>query len=143
MTLPSRERLRRWLLASLGTLSLAVGVLGIFIPGLPTTVFLLIAAWLWARSCPALESWLRNHPRLGPYLRAFDGRSMSRRNKVVALVMLWLAIGFSTVLVGKYDAALALRLTMLAAALVGSAVILFYVRTLPEPAESPRNAERP
>lgn len=127
-------RMQRWLFIACGTLSLGVGVVGIFVPGLPTTVFLLIAGWFYARSHPPLENWLRNHPRLGPLMRlAGDGRSMPRKTKVTALISLWIAVSISALMVGSYDSAMAFRFALLSAALVGTFVILFWVRTLPDP----------
>jgi len=56
----------RWLLLALALLSLATGIVGIFLPGLPTTVFILIAAWAAARSSPRLHAWLWRHKLFGP-----------------------------------------------------------------------------
>ena len=58
------------LLAALGLLSLGLGILGIFLPVLPTTPLLLLAAALFLRSSRPLYDWLLNHPRLGPYIRS-------------------------------------------------------------------------
>ncbi|MCD6664090.1 MAG: YbaN family protein [Comamonas sp.] len=79
----------RWLLLTLALLSLATGIVGIFLPGLPTTVFILIAAWAAARSSPRLHAWLWRHKLFGPMLRNWaDGGRVSRRAKVsAALVM--------------------------------------------------------
>jgi len=95
---PAAERttssLRRWLLAALGVLLVGVGAVGAVVPGLPTTVFLLGACWCFARSCPALERWLRESPFLGGYLKmARDG--MPRRAKVVTIAAIWAATTFS------------------------------------------------
>ena len=59
------------LLAALGGLCLVLGVVGIFVPLLPTTPFLLLAAALWMRSSPRLHDWLLSHGRLGGYIRDF------------------------------------------------------------------------
>lgn len=59
------------LLAALGAFALALGVIGIFVPLLPTTPFLLLAAALWVRSSPRLYGWLLSHRRLGGYIRDF------------------------------------------------------------------------
>jgi uncharacterized membrane protein YbaN (DUF454 family) len=74
--------LLRWLLAALAVVSLALGVAGIFIPGLPTTVFVLIAAWAASRSSPRLHAWLLGHRVFGPMIVAWnDGGRVSRRAK--------------------------------------------------------------
>lgn len=66
----------RWALWVLGLFALSLGVLGIFLPLLPTTVFLLIALWAFSRSSPQLHRWLYDHPRLGPPLRAWHQHRM-------------------------------------------------------------------
>lgn len=78
------------LLALLGGLSLALGIIGIFVPLLPTTPFLLLTAALWIRSSPRLYAWLLSHRRLGPYIRQFrENRAIPLRAKVVSLTLLW------------------------------------------------------
>lgn len=79
----------RWLLLLLACVSLATGVVGIFVPGLPTTVFLLIAAWAAARSSPRLHAWLLAHRLFGPMLRDWQaGGRVSRRAKRSATLMM-------------------------------------------------------
>ena len=79
----------RWLLYALALLSLATGIVGIFLPGLPTTVFILIAAWAAARSSPRLHTWLWCHRFFGPMLRNWaDGGRVSRRSKWSATLVM-------------------------------------------------------
>lgn len=73
------QRARRIAYAGLGLMCVGLGVLGAFLPVLPTTPFLLVALWAFARSSKRLETWLLNHPRFGPRLRAW------RRHRVVPL----------------------------------------------------------
>lgn len=74
-----------WITA--GGLALALGVLGIALPLLPTVPFLLLAAFCFARSSPRLEHWLVTHPQLGPPIRNWraDG-AISKRGKISACV---------------------------------------------------------
>lgn len=84
----------------LGSLSLALGVLGIFVPLLPTTPLLLLAAALYFRSSPRLYEWLLNHPRLGEYIRNFrESRAIPLRVKIVSVSLVWLTIGYCIVAV--------------------------------------------
>ena len=78
------------LLVILGALSLLLGLVGIFVPLLPTTPFLLLAAALWVRSSPRLYDWLLAHRRLGPYIRQFrENRAIPRRAKIYSVTLLW------------------------------------------------------
>lgn len=80
----------RFLLAALGCLALALGVAGIFVPLLPTTPFLLLAAALWVRSSPRLYAWLLGHRLFGRYIRNYrENRAIPLRAKVITLVLMW------------------------------------------------------
>lgn len=70
---------------SLGCLMVAIGAIGVVTPLLPTTVFLIAAAWFFARSSPRLEAWLLNHPRFGKTLRDWrEAGVIPRRAKLLA-----------------------------------------------------------
>lgn len=91
-------RLWKGLLIACGTLCVALGVIGIFLPIMPTTVFLLLAAACYARSSERFYHRLVNNRYLGTYIRNHrEGRGMKRRDKVVTLVMLWAGIGATMV----------------------------------------------
>jgi uncharacterized protein len=79
----------RYLLLGFAGLCLAVGVIGIFVPGLPTTVFILMAGWAAARSSPRFSAWLESHGLFGPMLRDWrESRAVSRRAKLSATIMM-------------------------------------------------------
>ena len=82
--------LMKGLLIACGTLCVGLGILGIFLPLLPTTVFLLLAAACYARSSEKFHRRLIEHAWLGPYIRGRHG--MTRRQKVVTLTLLWLSL---------------------------------------------------
>jgi uncharacterized protein len=88
------SRLWKLLLIACGTLCVALGVIGIFLPIMPTTVFLLMAAACYARSSDRFYQRLLNQRYLGSYIRNHrEGRGMKRRDKTVTLVLLWVGIG--------------------------------------------------
>lgn len=75
----------------IGSLSLVLGIIGIFVPVLPTTPFLLLAAALFFRSSSSAYDWLLSHRYLGAYIRSFrEDRAIPLRTKVIALSLLWL-----------------------------------------------------
>lgn len=65
----NRPLILRYALLAIGWLSVVLGVIGIFVPVLPTTPFLLLAAACFARSSPRFYRWLVEHPRLGPWIK--------------------------------------------------------------------------
>ena len=88
------------ILTIIGLLSLGLGVAGIFLPLLPTTPLLLLAAWCFIRSSSRLYDWLLNHPYLGEYIRNFrENKAIPLRVKVVSVAMIWLTIGYCIVAV--------------------------------------------
>ena len=80
----------RLLFIVLGGLALGLGILGIFVPLVPTTPFLLLTAWLWVRSSERLYQRLITHRYLGAYIRNFrEHRAIPLQAKIYALVLLW------------------------------------------------------
>lgn len=111
----------RWGLASVGVLCVGLGAVGAVVPGLPTTVFLIIASWCFARSCPWLERKLIRNRFFGPFLRYLEpGVRMPARAMWTTLAVMWAAIGVScwTILAGEAPAFVAP--SVVAAGLVGS-----------------------
>jgi uncharacterized membrane protein YbaN (DUF454 family) len=85
---------RKWLLTTLGILSVALGMVGVFVPVLPTTPFLLLAAGCFVRSSPRLYNWLIHHKWFGEYIRHYrEYRAITLQAKVFTLVLLWSVIG--------------------------------------------------
>jgi hypothetical protein len=91
--------LRRWLLIAAGFLATGLGIIGIVVPVLPTTPFLLLAAACFIRSSDRFYQWLIKQKLLGSYIKNYrEHRSITRRNKVIALVALWGVIGYTVVM---------------------------------------------
>lgn len=86
----------KWIFAALGCISVGLGILGIFLPLLPTTPFLLLAAALFVRSSPRLYNWLINHRWFGRYIRNYrEHRAIPLQAKIVLLVFMWGTIGYA------------------------------------------------
>lgn len=86
-----------------GCISLGLGVIGAFLPVLPTTPLLLLAAFLFLRGNRRLYDWLMNHPRLGSYIADFTkNKAIPLRIKVVAISTLWLTLLYCAVFVADH-----------------------------------------
>ena len=88
---PPTSKLARLLFGVLAYVSLGIGLLAIVVPGLPTTGFILLAAWAATKSSPRLSAWLENHRLFGPILSNWrNGRIVARRAKVSATLSMLL-----------------------------------------------------
>lgn len=82
-----------------GLVMLTLGIIGAFLPLMPTTIFLILAAWCFARSSPRLEAWLLNHRQFGPTLRAWrESGAISRPAKIMACS--GMSLGFALFWIG-------------------------------------------
>lgn len=107
----------RWLLLALAVLSLALGILGLFLPVVPTVPFVLLAAWAAARSSPRLSAWLEGHPRMGPMISDW------RRGGVVRRSAKWMATGLMAASAASMLLFVGPRWTVFAAIAVLAAVL--------------------
>jgi uncharacterized membrane protein YbaN (DUF454 family) len=83
----------KYLLIFIGVVSLGLGILGIFLPVLPTTPFLLLSATLFARSSSRLYSWLLYHKVLGEYIRGFlQEKAIPLHIKIFSISVMWIAM---------------------------------------------------
>lgn len=117
---------RKALLIFFGTVFVGLGVLGIFLPLMPTTVFLLLAAYCYSRSSDKFHDWLLNNRFLGKYIRNYkSGQGMSVRDKATTLIILWASIGVSVWFVkGSFWVTL-----ILAAVAVGVTTHILWIKT--------------
>lgn len=117
----SRNRLTRYGLAGAGVCSVGMGAVGVVVPGLPTTVFLIIAAWCFARSCPWLTDRLIRNRFFGPFVQYLEpGAVMPRRAKVIALSMMWAAIAGSCWLIIAREAPAFVPVVVVLSGVVGT-----------------------
>jgi len=128
--------MKNWLLIAAGFMSLSAGVIGIFLPVLPTTPFFLLAAACFMKSSDKLYRWLTGHKKFGPYIDNYvKYRAVSKRSKFVSIILLW-AIMLSTIVFGITHIWLKVLLVCIAA---GVTVHLALLKTLtPEMIEESR-----
>jgi len=89
----SRNRFLRWVLIITGTFLVGIGILGIFLPLLPTTIFFILAAACYARSSERFYLWLMHNRYFGKYIRDYKmGNGMTITSKIVTILILWITI---------------------------------------------------
>ncbi|MBT2214782.1 DUF454 family protein [Virgibacillus dakarensis] len=94
------EQVKKGLLIICGTISLVLGLLGIVLPLLPTTPFLLLAAACYVRSSRKLYQWLLNNKYFGPYIENYRaGKGIPLRAKVIGVSLLWISMGYTVIFV--------------------------------------------
>jgi len=118
----------KYILIALGTISLGIGIAGIFIPGLPVTPFVLLTAGLYARSSDRLYKWLIANKYAGPYITRFqkDG-GMTVRSKLTAIIIMWLMIMTSVVFLLDSRTS---EIIVILVGIAGTVVMGFIVRTV-------------
>lgn len=90
----------KYLLIILGFISLGFGIIGIILPVLPTTPFLLLSAWLFLKSSDKFYSWLLNHKVFGKYIKDYlEKKGINKRVKIFALILLWVSILISSIFI--------------------------------------------
>jgi len=123
--------LRRGVYFGVGSVSVALGVIGIFVPLWPTTCFLLLAGWCFARSSPRAERWLHENRFFGRYLKDYREHGViAARVRATSLAVLWVFIGISAFL-------LASRLWAVALLLLVAVAVTVHLFSLPTESKVP------
>ena len=123
MSRPRRAAAPLWFVG--GLLSVAIGGIGVVVPGLPTTVFFIVAAACFSRSSPRFEQWVLDLPKIGRTVRDYRaGLGMPRRSKLIAVTMIVAVSTLSAVLAGGL-----LGWGIIALGLVGALYVTFRVPT--------------
>ena len=118
--------LKRWLLIGAGTFFFGMAILGVFVPLLPSTPFVLLAAACYVRSSETLYQKLQSNRWTGPAIRNFhEGKGMPRRAKITTVFILWSSLIISAVFVDLFW----VRMILLA---VGVGVSLFVWKKIPQ-----------
>ena len=120
-------RISRALWCAGGFVAVAFGGLGVILPGLPTTVFFIIAAWCFSHGSPRFERWVLDLPAVGPMVRDHRlGLGMPRRIKVIANIMMWTAIAISGIVLRGMPWVVA---GIVSLGIIGTIYIVFQVPT--------------
>jgi len=94
--------LKKYLLIALGSVALVLGIIGVFLPVLPTTPFLILAAFCYTRSSKRLYNWLINHKILGVYIYNYmTYKAVTKSTKIGSLIFLWLSISISMFIISN------------------------------------------
>ena len=108
----------------LGCIAVVLGTIGIFVPGLPTTPFVLLASWCFYRSSPRLQAWLLNS-FLGKYIRDYQNKGgITTRKRIYIILLMATMVAISTIFFIK---TLPIRIIVWVAGLIGCIVVGFFV----------------
>ena len=108
----------------LGCISVVLGTIGIFVPGLPTTPFVLLASWCFYRSSPRLQAWLLQS-FLGKYIREYrDKGGLTLRKRISILLLMATMVAISTIF---FISSMPIRIVVWVAGLIGCIVVGFVV----------------
>jgi len=119
-----------WFIA--GTICLALGAVGIILPILPTTPFLLASAACYFKSSPKMHKWLLNNKWFGDYIKNYqEGKGIPKKTKFIALTTLWITIGISTIFFLDRILPTILILPMQLIMIIVAIVVTLYMLRLP------------
>lgn len=94
--------MKKFIYITIGLISLTLGIIGLFLPIIPTTPFLLLSTWLFLRSSQRLYNWLTEHPVLGIYIKSYiKYKGIRKTHKIIAISTLWITMSISIFLLDK------------------------------------------
>ncbi len=129
---------KKWFLIVTGTISVGLGFLGIVLPLLPTTPFLLLAAACYIRSSERFYHWLIYHKWFGSYIRNYrEGRGIPLSAKITAITLIWVTIGFSALFVVPV---VFVKILLILIA-IGVTIYLLSIKTLTQKDQDPGQTE--
>lgn len=135
--------LRKFIYITIGVLSIILGIVGIFVPGLPTTPFLLLSSWLFYKSSKRLHDRL-HRSKLGSYIRRYESREgVSLLSKLISIGCMWTMVSISAFVMIENPH---IRILLFVLGIIGTGSILLIVPTAkkkPEDIESkaPKKSE--
>jgi uncharacterized protein len=119
---------RKWVWAALGGLATGLGLVGIVLPVLPTTPFMLLAAACFMRSSDTMYGWFMSNRLFGGFVRSYrEQGGVTPRTKIVALALLWAVIGYTSLAVVT---SIWLQV-LLACVAIGVTIYLVRLKTIP------------
>lgn len=119
--------MRKYIYIAIGILSIVLGIIGIFVPGLPTTPFLLLSSWLFYKSSKRLHDRLHRSKWLGKYIRHYESRQgLSVVSKIVSIACMWAMISVSAFC---FIENMHIRILLFVLGIIGCCSILFIVPT--------------
>jgi uncharacterized membrane protein YbaN (DUF454 family) len=111
-------------LVFLGLIFVAIGTIGIFVPGLPTTIFMILAAYCFIRSSEKLYNWVVSNKIFGDRVRHFiETKTIPLRGKIHSITTMWIMVILSLIFI---EASLWVKILIASLALIGTIVILSY-----------------
>lgn len=116
--------LKRFLLVTIGLIFVALGTIGIFIPGLPTTIFMILAAYCFIKSSDKLYKWVIENKFVGDKVRHFmETKTIPLRGKIHSISAMWIAVVLSIIFL---KVSIVIKFIIAIAAISGTIVILSY-----------------
>lgn len=120
-----------------GTISLCLGIIGIAVPGLPTTPFLLLTAGLYLRSSDRLYQKLISIKWVGSYITRYHAsKGLAKRDKISAIIAMWLMITLSCLV---FISSIKVRVIVIVVGLTGTVVMGWLIPTVPQPGKNESN----